>query len=67
MKVERAVSQDIFDYLFDIGVEKLLSEKEKKYLLQLFGKGDPEHLQLDEGFNDYLDNNGLEMKHSESQ
>jgi len=29
MKVDKAVSEDIFDYLFDVGVEKLLSEKQK--------------------------------------
>ena len=30
MKVEGAVSEDIFDYLFDIGAGKFLLEKEKK-------------------------------------
>ena len=59
MKVEGALSEDIFDYLFDVGAEKLLSEKEKKYLLKLFEKLHPEHLQLDEGFDDYPDNDGL--------
>ena len=29
MKVEEAVSEDIFDYLFDVGARKFLSEKEK--------------------------------------
>jgi len=38
MKVEGAVSEDIFDYLFDVGAGKFLSEKEKKYLLELFEK-----------------------------
>ena len=33
MKVEGAVSEDIFDYLFDVRVGKFLSEKGKKYLL----------------------------------
>ena len=42
MKVEGAVSEDIFDYLFDVGAEKFLSEKEKKYLVELFEKWDPE-------------------------
>ena len=30
MKVEGVVSEDIFDYLFDIGAEKFLSETGKK-------------------------------------
>jgi len=30
IKVEGAMSEDIFDYLFDVGVEKFLSEKRKK-------------------------------------
>jgi len=38
MKVERAVSEDIFDYLFDVGARKFLSKKGKKYLLELFEK-----------------------------
>ena len=42
-KVDGAESEDIFDYLFDIGVEKFSLEKEKKYLLKLFEKWDPEH------------------------
>ena len=41
MKVEGTVSKDIFDYLFDVGVVKFLSEKGKKYLLKLFEKWDP--------------------------
>jgi len=59
IKVEWAVSEDILDHPFDVGAGKFLSEKEKKYLLELFKKWDPEHLQLDEGFDDYSDNNGL--------
>ena len=59
MKVEGAVSKDIFDYLFDIGAGKFLLEKEKKYLLELFEKWDPKHLQFVESFNDYPDNGGL--------
>ena len=35
-------------------------QKRKKYLLELFQKWDPEHLQLDEDFDDYPDNDGLE-------
>ena len=60
IKVEGATSEDVFYYLFDVGMEKFLSEKGKKYLLELFEKQDPEHLQLDEGFDDYPDNDGLE-------
>ena len=59
MKVEGAVSVDIFDYLFEDGAGKFLSEKGKKYLLELFKKWDPEHLQLDKSFGDYPDNDGL--------
>ena len=40
MKVEAATSEDIFDYLFDAGAGKFLSEKGKKYLLELFEKWD---------------------------
>jgi len=36
MKVEEAMSEDIFDYLFDVGAGKFLSENGKKYLLELF-------------------------------
>ena len=61
MKVQWAVSEDIFDSLFDVGVGKFLSTKGKKYFPELFEKWDPEHLkQLDEDFDDYLDNNCLE-------
>ena len=71
MKAKGAVSEDIFDYLFDVGAKKFLSEKEKRYILALFEKWDPEHLQLDEGFDDYADDEGLEDiiedKHAESQ
>ena len=60
MKVEGAVSEDIFDYQFDIGAEKFLSTKKRKYLLELFEKWDPEHLkQLDEDFDDYPNNDGV--------
>ena len=60
MKIEEATSEDVFDYLFDVGAKTFLLEKGKKYFLQLFKKCDPEHLQLDEDFDDYLDNSGLE-------
>ena len=56
MKVEEVVSEDIFDYLFNVGAEKFLSEKWKKYLLELFEKWDPKHLQLDKDFDDYPNN-----------
>jgi len=52
MKVEGATSEEFFDYLFDLGAEKILSEKEKKYLHELFEKWDPEHLEIDEDSND---------------
>ena len=61
MKVEWAISEDIFNYLFDVGAEKFQFAKEKKYLLELFEKWDLEHLtQFDEDIDDYLDNDGLE-------
>jgi len=47
------------DYLFDVGVKKFLSEKGKKYFYELFKRWDLEHLQLDENFDDYLDNDRL--------
>jgi len=59
IKVEWASSKDVFDYVFDVGVGKFLSEKGKKYLHELFEKLIPKHLQLDEDFDDYLDNDGL--------
>ena len=58
-KVEGATSKDIFDYLFDVRDGKLSSEKEKKYLHELFEKWDLEHLHLDEDFDDYPNNDGL--------
>jgi len=57
MKVEGAMSEDILDYLFDIGAKKILSENEKKYLHELFEKWDLEHLEIDENFNDGFENN----------
>ena len=60
MKVEAAVSEDIFDYLFDVRARKFLLEKRKKYLLKLFEKWDPQHLQIAEDFDNYPDNDGLE-------
>ena len=38
MKVEGAVSEDIFYYLFNLGARKFLSKKGKKYRLELFEK-----------------------------
>jgi len=38
MKINGAMSEDIFDYLFNMRVEKFLLEKEKKHLHQLFEK-----------------------------
>jgi len=61
MRVEGVVPENIFDYLFDVGSEKFLSEQGKKYLLELFEEWAPEHLkQIDEDFDDYLNNDGLE-------
>jgi len=60
IKVERVTSKDVFGYLFDVGAGKFLLEKGKKYLHELFEKWDLEHLQLDEDFDDYLVNDGLE-------
>ena len=60
MKVEGTSSEDVFYYLFDVGAIKFLSKKGKKYLLKLFEKWDLEHLQLDEYFDDYPYNDGLE-------
>ena len=59
MKVEGVTSEDVVYYLFNFGAEKFLSEKEKKYILELFEKWGPEHLQLEEDFDDYLDNDSL--------
>jgi len=39
---------------------KVLSKKGKKYFLELFEKWDREHLQLDEDFDDYPNNDGVE-------
>jgi len=61
IKVDGAESEDIFDYLFDIGAGKFLSEEEKKYLLELFEEYDLEHLnQINEDFDEYPYNDGLE-------
>ena len=43
-----------------IGAEKFLLEKEKKSLHDLSEKWDPRHLELDEDFNEYMENDGLE-------
>jgi len=53
----RSNLEDVFHYLFDIEVRKFLLEKENKYLHELFEKWDPEHLQIEEEFNDGLENN----------
>ena len=61
MKVDGAESEDIFDNLFDVGAGKFLSQEGKKYLLELFEEYDPEHLnQINEDFDEYPDNDGLE-------
>ena len=57
MKVDGAKLEDVFDYLFDLGVRKFLLEKGKKYMHELFEKWDPEHLKNDEDFNDGLEDN----------
>ena len=59
MKLEGATSEDIFDYFFDVGAGKFLLGKKKKYLLELFEKWDQEHLQYDEDFDDYPNNDGM--------
>ena len=60
IKVEKVTSENSFDYLFNVKPRKFLSEKGKEYLLELFEKWDPEHLRLDEDFDDYPDNDRLE-------
>jgi len=60
MKVERVISKDVFDYLFDVRAEKFLSEKGKKYRLELFEKWEPKHLQNDEDFDNYPDSDGIQ-------
>jgi len=57
MKVEGAMSEDVFDYLFDLGAGKFLSKKRNKYVHELFEKWDLEHLENDEDFNDGLEEN----------
>ena len=57
IKVDGAMLEDVFDYLFDLGAEKFLSEKGKKYLYELFEKWDREYLENDENFNDKLEDN----------
>ena len=60
MMVEGATLEDVFDYLFDVGARKFLSAKGKKQIHELFEKQDPKYLQLDEDFDDHLDNDGPE-------
>ena len=55
--MDGAKSEDIFYYLFNIGVEKILSEEGKKYLLELFEEYDN---QINKNFDEYPDNDGLE-------
>jgi len=57
MNVDGATSEDIFDYLFDLGAENFLSEKEKKYLHKLFEKLELKHFEIDEDYNDGLEDN----------
>ena len=57
MKVDGATLEDVFDYAFDLGAGKFLSEKGKKYLHVLFERWDPEHLEVDEDFNYELEDN----------
>jgi len=57
MNVDGTTLEDVLDYLFDLRAIKLLLEKEKKYLHELFKKWDPEHLENDEDFNDGLKGN----------
>ena len=61
MKVDGVESENIFDYLFDVGAEKFLSQEGKKYLLEQFEEYDREHLnQINKNFDEYPDNDGLE-------
>ena len=57
MKIDGATSKDVFEYFFDIRVGRFLSEKEKRYLHDLFEKWDQEHLENDKDFNDGLEDN----------
>jgi len=60
VKVEGVTSEEVFDYLFDVGVGKFLLKKGKRYLHELFQRWDREHVQLDDDFDNYLDNDRLE-------
>jgi len=57
MKIDGATLEDVFDYLFDLEAGKFLSEKEKKYLHELFEKWDPKYLENNEDFNDGFEDN----------
>jgi len=57
INVDGATSKDVFDYLFNLGAEKFLSKKGRKYLYELFEMWDSEHLEIDEDFNDGIENN----------
>ena len=43
MKVDGVELEDIFDYLFDVGAGKFLSEEGQKYLLELLEEYDLEY------------------------
>ena len=62
MKVDGAMSKDVFNYLFNLGAGKFFSNKGKKDLHELSEKSDPEHLQHDEDYNDGLEKTILDMK-----
>ena len=56
MKVEEAVLEDVFLSSLWRGLWKILIKKRKRCLLDLFEKS---HLELNEGFDDHLDNDRL--------
>jgi len=41
--MDEAISEDVFDYFFDVGASKILI-RNKKYLHQLFERCDRKHL-----------------------
>ena len=54
MELGQKISLTIY---FDMGAGKFLWEKEKNYPHELFEKWDPEHLEIDEDFNNELEDN----------
>jgi len=60
MKVERAMSEVVFNFLFNVGSEKLLSEKEKKISTWFSWKMGSKASRTRWGFWWYLDIDGLE-------